>query len=86
MFSYNFSADQEARMKALLARNGRTSKTPNEKAYQIVERGLGTLELQYKNRERVQYLTGLGRLKEKEENEGRPTKAPVATITTHKGR
>ena len=86
MFSYTFSADQEARMKALLARNGRTAKTPNEKAYQIVERGLGTLELQYKNRERVTYLTGLGRIKEKEENEGRPKVAPIATITTHKSR
>ena len=86
MFSYNFSSDQEARMKALLARNGRTSKTPNEKAYQIVERGLGTLELQYKNRERVTYLTGLGRVKEKEEAEARPSKPPMATITTHKSR
>lgn len=86
MFSYNFSQEQEERMRALLARNGRTGPTLNEKAHQIVDRGLGTLELQYAQRDRNKELIERGRRAEKEEAAERPDKAPVATITTHKSR
>lgn len=82
--TYTFSTEQEERLRALLARNGRVASTPNEKAHQIVERGLGALELQYKQREKQKELMELGRAVQRDPNYKRPQ--PMATIAEHKRR
>lgn len=85
-FSYNLTQEQETRMKELIARNGRNQATLNEKANQVFDRGLSTLELQYRNREVVKDLIERGRRAKAEEATERPTSAPAATFTEQKRR
>lgn len=80
MFNYTFSQEQEERMRELMSKNGRTHSTPNEKASQIVDRGLGALELGIKTRETQKELIELGRQRMKEIAAERPTSAPVASF------